>query len=60
MPDLDILIEMADFYQVDIRQLIDGERKGVKMNREMEETILKAADYSNEKQNRLIKNYIFS
>lgn len=27
MPDLDILIEMADYYEVDLRELLDGERK---------------------------------
>lgn len=59
MPDLDILIEMADFYKVDIRQLIDGERESEKMNKEMDETILKAADYSNEEKNRLIKKLHF-
>ncbi len=59
MPDLDILIEMADFYEVDIRELIDGERKSEKMNKEMEETVLKVADYSNEEKNRLIKKLHF-
>ena len=48
MPDLDMLIEMTDFYDVDIRELIDGERKSEKMNKDMEETVLKVADYSNE------------
>ena len=61
MPDLDILIEMADFYDVDIRELIDGERKSEKMNKEIEETVLKVADYSNEEKNRLIKKlHLFS
>lgn len=48
MPDLDILIEMTDYYEVDLRELLDGERKSGKMNRELEETVLKVADYSNE------------
>ena len=26
MPDLDILIEMADFFNVDLREILDGER----------------------------------
>lgn len=61
MPDLVILIEMADFYEVDIRELLDGERKSEKMNREMEETVLQIADYSNEEKNRLMKRlHIFS
>jgi len=27
MPDLSLLVELADFYNVDIREIIDGERK---------------------------------
>ncbi len=27
VPDLDILIEMADYFEVDLRELLDGERK---------------------------------
>ena len=41
MPDLDILMEMSDFYAVDLRELLDGERKGEKMNKELEETVMK-------------------
>ena len=40
LPDLDILIEMADYYDVELRELLDGERKSEKMNRELEETVL--------------------
>ena len=31
MPDLDTLIELADFYDVGIREIIEGERKSEKM-----------------------------
>lgn len=55
MPDLDILIQLADYYDVDIRELLDGERKSEKMNKEVEETILKVADYSNNEKQRLAK-----
>lgn len=48
LPDVDILIEMADYYEVDLRELIDGERKSEKMNEELKETVLKVAEYSNE------------
>ena len=27
MPDLDILIELSDFYEVDLREILSGERK---------------------------------
>lgn len=52
MPDLDILIEMADFYDVDLREILDGERKSEKMNEELKETVLKVAEYSNEEKKR--------
>ena len=40
MPDLSILVELADFYDVDIRDIIDGERKGENMNKEEKELSL--------------------
>lgn len=55
MPDLDILIEMSDFYDVDLRELLDGERKSEKMNKELKETVLKVADYSNEEKSKLLR-----
>ena len=48
MPDLDILVELADYYDVDIRELLDGERRSEQMDKELKETVLKVADYSNE------------
>ena len=55
LPDLDILIEMADYYDVELRELLDGERKSEKMNKELEETVLKVAEYSNEDKIKLTK-----
>lgn len=49
LPDLDILIEISDYYEIDLRELLDGERKGENMNKEMEETVLKAVEYENDK-----------
>ena len=46
MPDLSILVELADYYEINIREIIDGERKGENMNRELKDTLLKVADYS--------------
>lgn len=61
MPDLDLLIRIADYYDVDIREILDGERKSEKMNKDLEETVLKVADYSNEEKMRLIKKlHVFS
>ena len=48
MPDLDIPIQIADYYEVDLRDILDGVRKEQYMDKEMEETVLKVADYSNQ------------
>ena len=55
MPDLDILIQISDYYEIDLRELLDGERKSDKMNKELEETVLKAADYTNSETERYTK-----
>ena len=46
MPDLSMLVEIASFYNVDIREIIDGERKSEKMGNEIKETLEKVADYN--------------
>ena len=55
MPDLDVLIELADFYSVDLREILNGERKSERMNQELKETVLQVADYSNEEKVRLLR-----
>jgi len=55
LPDMDVLIEMSEYFDVDLRELLDGERKGEKMDKELEETVLKVADYSNEEKQKLTK-----
>ena len=39
MPDISIMIELADFYDVDIRDLLRGERKSEKMEENLKETL---------------------
>ena len=46
MPELGILVELADYYEVDIKEIIDGERKSEIMEKEEKETLRKVADYS--------------
>ena len=53
MPDVDLLIQLADYYDVELRELLDGERRSENMNEEMKETVLKVADYSNEEKMKL-------
>ncbi len=61
LPDLDVLILISDYYKVELREILDGERKSEKMDKELEETVLKVADYSNEEKSRIMKLlHIFS
>ena len=54
MPDLSILVELADFYDVDIRDIIDGERKGEDVNNEEKERLQLVADYAENEKNILL------
>ena len=44
MPDLSILVQLAEYYDVEIRELLDGDRSQT-MNKEMKETLDKVAVY---------------
>lgn len=55
MPDLDILVELADFYDVDLRDIFNGKRREEKMDAELKDTLLQAADYTHEQANRFKK-----
>ena len=58
MPDVSILVELAEFYNVSISEIIDGERKNERMNEEVKETVLKLSDYA-EAINQKIKKRLF-
>ena len=53
MPDVELLIQIADYYDVELRELLDGERRSESMDEEIKETVLKVADYSNEEKKKL-------
>ena len=55
MPDLDVLMELSDLYTVDLREILNGERKSEHMNEELKETVMQVADYSSEEKARLLK-----
>ena len=46
MPDLSVLIQMAEFYDVEVKEILDGERKSEIMDKELKETLSKVADYN--------------
>lgn len=58
MPDISLLVDIAEFYDVSISEIIDGERKSEKMNEEVKETALKLSDYT-ETINKTIRKRLF-
>ncbi|MBQ8134612.1 MAG: helix-turn-helix domain-containing protein [Clostridia bacterium] len=59
MPDLSIIVELADFYAIDIRELLNGERKSEKMNEDLKETLEAVAEYSAAEKKKMIKESVF-
>ena len=57
MPDLSIIVELADFYDVDIRELLNGERKSEKMNEDLKETLMMVSEYSEEEKKKQTKQF---
>ena len=47
LPDISLLVDIAEMYDVDVRDIIEGERKDINMNSEVKDVAVKMADYSN-------------
>lgn len=56
MPDISLLIEIAEFFDVSIPEIINGERKSEIMNEEVKEVAEKLSDYANAEKETIIKN----
>ena len=59
MPTVDMLIDLAGFYDVDIQEIIDGERKSENMKIETADTLKKVVEYT-VKERRITKNRVIS
>ena len=55
MPDISILVELAEFYGIELREIIDGERKSEGMDKETNEVVNKVVDYTSEDKESIIK-----
>ena len=55
MPDISILIELADYYDIDIRDLLRGERKSENMDTDMKETLEMVAEYTEADKAKILK-----
>ena len=58
MPDISILIELADFYDVDLREILKGERKAENMDPDLKETLVLVTDYTNEEKKKIARSLI--
>ena len=58
MPDISIIIELADFYDVDIREIIRGERKSENMDKELKDTLVTVADYTNNENGKIMQSAV--
>ncbi len=55
MPDLSVLIQIAEFYEVEVKEILNGERKGEIMDKELKETLSKVADYNTLEKEKVLK-----
>lgn len=59
LPDISILIELAEFYDVDVSELLNGERKGESMDKNLKETLEMVAEYTNAEKEKLTKELVW-
>ena len=55
LPDISLLVEIADFYDVDVREIIEGERKSEMMDEEVRDVANKMADYATAEKSKLLR-----
>lgn len=60
MPDISVLVMLSEFYDVDIREIIDGERKSENMNEEMKDTLVKVAEYTAAEKEKILKQLLYN
>ena len=57
LPDISLLIELADFYKCDVREIIEGERFN-NMNSNEKDIAVKVANYANDKSEKSYKKIV--
>lgn len=56
MPDISLLVDISDYYQVSIPEIIAGERKSETMNEEVKEVAEAMSDYAGQEKEKLVKS----
>ncbi|MBR5317903.1 MAG: helix-turn-helix transcriptional regulator [Lachnospiraceae bacterium] len=55
MPDISLLVEIAEFFDVSIPEIINGERKSESMNQEIKEVAESLSDYASVEKETMLK-----
>ena len=55
LPDVALLVEIADFYDVDVREIIEGGRKSEMMDKEIKDVANKMAEYAGTEKSKQLK-----
>lgn len=55
MPDIGMVIELAEFYDVSIKEILKGKKGGENMDKDAKETAIIVADYENSEKKKLLK-----
>lgn len=55
LSDLSILVQISEYYNVEIKEILNGERKSENMDKELKETLLKVADYNELEKQQAVK-----
>jgi len=59
MPDLDIIIDLSELYQIEIKDLLNGEKKNTKINKEKTEEARYIAEYDAKQKYNLMRRIYF-
>ena len=60
LPDLDILLDLSEFYQIDIKNLLNGEREAGAREKENTEMIRQVAEYCTIKEAHIVRKIFFT
>ena len=59
LPDISLLIEISEFYETDLREILSGERSTSVMNEETKETVKQVSEYTDDQKVKTLKKVRF-
>ena len=59
LPDISLLIEISEFYETDLREILSGERSTSVMNEETKETVRQVSEYTDDQKVKTLKKVRF-